>query len=429
MSGNSRQGSASILKILLVHNWYASANPSGENTVVTAESMLLKEHGCEVIEYFRFSDEIRAEGLWGKIKGGLATPFNPFSFFDVTAVIKKVRPDVVHIHNFFPLISPAVIYAASSQNIPIVMTIHNYRIGCAGGLPFRAFKFCMDCLESRSAWPAIQYGCYRNSRIATLPLAAMISLHRFLKTWQRHVDRFIILNNFQGNIFSSTDLIPHDKLRYKPQFMSNPPEIISWEKRSKRIIFMGRLSREKGGHVLLEAFERWGSDAPELVIVGDGPDADSLKKRFSSLAIQWLGQLSPEKAVEELAQSRLLVFPSICFEGFPMVVREALACGVPILSTDLGPMEAIIQDYFGRHFKSGDPQDLLDKMQYLWESQDKLNEMAVHARAEFDEKYTAEKNFKILMDIYKEAISAHHGKNSTRDAVDLNNQAVRKYNP
>ena len=427
MSGNSVQGSTAILKVLLVHNWYASANPSGENTVVTAESSLLKDHGCEVVEYFRFSDEILSEGVWGVIKGGLATPFNPFSFFDATAVIKKVQPDVIHIHNFFPLISPAIIYAAARQNIPVVMTLHNYRIGCAGGLPFRAFSLCMDCLESRSIWPAVRHSCYRNSRIATLPLVAMICLHRILKTWQRHVDLFIVLNNFQGGVFSSAGLIPTDKLRYKPQFMSNPPDVIPWEQRRNRIVFMGRLSREKGAHILLEAFERWGNSAPELVIVGSGLEAEYLKNRFPSSNIQWLGQLSPEKAVEVLAQSRLLVFPSICFEGFPMVVREAVACGVPILSTDLGPMADIVQESFGQHFMSGNTQDLLEKMQNLWLSQDKLNEMALRARAEFDEKYTAEINFKILMDIYNEAISMHTGKIDSNYAIDANNQAVRKH--
>jgi glycosyltransferase involved in cell wall biosynthesis len=177
----------------------------------------------------------------------------------------------------------------------------------------------------------------------------------------------------------------------------------------------------------LEAFERWGNSAPELVIVGDGPEAEYLKSRFPSSNIQWLGQLSPERAVEELAQSRLLVFPSICFEGFPMVVREALACGVPILSTDLGPMADIVQESFGQHFKSSDPQDLMDEMQNLWESQDKLKEMAVQARAEFDEKYTAEKNFKILMGIYNEAISVHTGKNDLNCAIDTNNQSVRMH--
>jgi glycosyltransferase involved in cell wall biosynthesis len=193
--------------------------------------------------------------------------------------------------------------------------------------------------------------------------------------------------------------------RTKPQFMKNPPDVIPFSMRRKRVIFIGRISKEKGLAVLLEAWRVWGTDAPELVIVGDGPDLLELSERFAGIKVRWLGKLKPLDTIEELGKSQLLVFPSICFEGFPMVIREALACGVPILASNIGPLNELVLPAFGQLFIAGDSSDLLAHARaMLTNPAESLEGKAAAARLEFDQKYMAEQNFVRLMDIYREAI-------------------------
>jgi glycosyltransferase involved in cell wall biosynthesis len=373
--------------------------------VVEAESDLLRSNGVEVVEYFCYSDGIRGMGWPGKIIGGMATPFNPFSYFRIRRLLRSERPDVVHVHNFFPLVSPAVFYAASHEKVPVVMTLHNYRLGCGGGLPFRNKEICLRCLDSRTVWPLLRYRCYRNSFVASVPMAIMISLHRWLGTWQNKIDLFITLTGFQAKIMDEIGLIQIAMSRTKPQFMKNPPDVIPFSMRHKRVIFIGRVSEEKGLTVLLEAWRIWGADAPELIVVGDGPALLDLRERFAEIKVRWLGKLKPLETIEELGKSQLLVLPSICFEGFPMIIREALACGVPILASNIGPMSELVLPAYGQLFISGDSPDLLARAKAMLKNlAEPLEEKAVAARLEFDRKYTAEQNLVQLMDIYREAI-------------------------
>ncbi|MGQ0599192.1 glycosyltransferase family 4 protein [Aquabacterium sp.] len=401
------------MKVLLVHNWYGSSAPSGENAVVLAEKQLLQANGIDVIEYFKFSDGIRSIGFLGKILGGLATPFNPFTYFQFRALLRRERPDVVHVHNFFPLISPAVFYAAHHQGVASVMTLHNYRIGCGAGLPFRDQETCLHCLEGQSVRPLLKFRCYRNSLAASLPMAAMIALHRRLRTWSRRVDLFITLTDFYSQIMRVTGLIPENSMRKKPQFMANPPEPAHFLTRPIKALYVGRISMEKGVSTLLEAWRQWGADAPRLHIVGDGPDLDTLKSTFGDVNVHWHGKLPADQTLEVIRSAQLLIIPSICFEGFPMVVREALACAVPILASHIGPMEEFVLPAFGELFKPGSPAQLLDKARgLLGEGSPRLADMSQQARIEFDCKYTAHINFERLMSIYQEAIAIHKRKRS-----------------
>lgn len=399
------------MKVLLVHNWYGSSAPSGENAVVLAEKQLLQANGIDVIEYFKFSDGIRSIGLLGKILGGLATPFNPFTYFQFRTLLRRERPDVVHVHNFFPLISPAVFYAAHHQGVASVMTLHNYRIGCGAGLPFREQETCLRCLEGQSVRPLLKFRCYRNSLAASLPMAAMIALHRRLGTWSRRVDLFITLTDFYSQIMRVTDLIPGNSMRKKPQFMANPPDPAHFSTRPIKALYVGRISMEKGVSTLLEAWRQWGADAPRLHIVGDGPDLDKLKSTYADVNVHWHGKLPADQTLEVIRSAQLLIIPSICFEGFPMVVREALACAVPILASNIGPMEEFVLPAFGELFKPGSSTQLLDKARgLLGEGLPRLTDMGQQARIEFDGKYTARVNFERLMSIYQEAIAIHKRK-------------------
>jgi glycosyltransferase involved in cell wall biosynthesis len=237
----------------------------------------------------------------------------------------------------------------------------------------------------------------------------MISLHKRLGTWKRDVDAFIALTEFQKKKVADWGL-PEERMYIKPHFYSDPPAPMPWEDREAKIIFVGRLGWEKGVHVLVDAWQRWGHSAPALEIIGDGPERSRLEKTVDEAdlnrKIHFFGQLPFSQTQEKMARARLLVLPSLCFEGFPMVIREAFALSVPVAGSRIGSLPDIIADNeTGRLFSPGDPADLLQVVKELWESPQNLAEVAKRARDEFEKKYTPNKNYEQLMCIYHKAIA------------------------
>lgn len=400
------------MRVLLVHNFYGSSAPSGENQVYEAERALLRARGHDVAEFTRHSDEIRGAGVFGIVKGALATPWNSIAAGALRRAVEDFRPDVLHAHNTFPLISPAVFHAAGARAAR-VLTLHNYRLFCAAGIPMRSGHTCMDCLDQRSPLPALRHGCYRDSRLATLPLALNIALHRRLGTWARQVDGFIALTAFQRERFVQAGL-PADLVRVKPNFYPGSPSVLSWAARRPCVVFAGRLTWEKGLTSLIRAWLSWGPDAPELRIVGDG----TLRSKLQRLAgedprvpIRFLGQLPSKAAQAEIAQARLLVLPSECIEGFPMVVREAFAFGTAAAVSDMGPLPSIVrQGENGIVFSPSDPAGLARVVRAAWDQDGVLERLGIGARRSFEASYTDEANYWLLMEIYEAAIATHKGR-------------------
>jgi glycosyltransferase involved in cell wall biosynthesis len=396
------------LKILLAHNFYGSAAPSGENSVYLAEKELLKSHEHSIIEFSRHSDEIRDRGFLGKLQGGLVTPWNPFTAKKIRQLLKTEKPDILHVHNTFPLLSPSIFHAVKEFPTATVLTLHNYRIFCAAAIPMRNSNICTECLEKQSIFPALKYGCYRESRLNTLPLTIMIGLHRRLGTWSRLIDAFIALTEFQKDKMVKAGL-PAEVVHVKPHFYPDPPLPLPWREREEKIVFIGRMGKEKGVHILIEAWRLWGESAPKLEMIGEGPEWRRIRESVHGTKVEdkitFLGQLPFSKGQELLAKAKLLVLPSLCFEGFPMVIREAFALGVPVAASRIGAIPFIIKEGInGVMFKPGDSTDLLKMVKPLWENSVKLSVMAEAARKEFEEKYTADTNYDILMEIYREAI-------------------------
>jgi len=396
------------MKILLVHNFYGSSAPSGENTAYLAERDLLQRHGHQVIEFTRHSDEIRNREFAGAVKGALATPWNPFALQKLVDLLNVEQPDVMHAHNTFPLLSPAVFTAARGMKTATVLTLHNYRIFCAAGIPMRNGTPCTECLDRQSVLPSLRYGCYRSSRLATLPLSFMIAFHNKIGTWQRDVDAFISLTDFQQDKMADAGL-PKERMHTKPHFYPDPPEPLPWEKHNPKVVFVGRLGPEKGVNLLLDAWKLWGDTAPLLELIGDGPERMKLEVSASqpklSQKIKFHGHLSFEKTQGKMAQASLLVLPSLCYEGFPMVIREAFALGVPVVASRLGSLPYLIEDgQTGLLFEPGNSKDLLRVLQNLWHQPEKLSAMGRKARTDFEEKYTAAVNYEILKGIYQAAI-------------------------
>ena len=396
------------MNIVLAHNYYGSAAPSGENTVFLAETELLRRRDHRITVLSRHSDEIRDRGAWGCLRGALSTPWNPFSKRDAVQLLRRVAPDVFHVHNCFPLLSPAVFYAARGLRTANILTLHNCRAFCAAGIPMRGEKPCTECLDSRSVGPALRNRCYRDSLAATLPLAAMIWLHRALRTWEREIDAFIALTDFQRDLMCGAGL-PEDRVFVKPNFYPDPPASLPFCHREAKAVFIGRLGVEKGCHLLLEAWRRWGPAAPRLEIIGAGSERSRLEASVVAAGltekIAFRGQLSFPETQASLALARLLLLPSLCFEGFPMVVREAFALGVPVAASRLGSMPGLIEEgRTGTLFEAGDPGDLVAKIRDAWSDQDRLSAWGAAALEEFEKKYTSQANYRILMRIYRDAM-------------------------
>jgi glycosyltransferase involved in cell wall biosynthesis len=375
------------MKVLLVHNFYGSAAPSGENQVFEAEKALLQSRGHEVAEFTRQSDEIRGKGAWGSIKGAVATPWNPWSAGAIRQEVARFLPEVVHVHNTFPLISPSIFHALASTGVARVLTLHNYRLFCPAAIPMRAGQVCTDCLDRRSVLPALQHGCYRNSRLATVPLAINVALHRAAGTWAHQVDAFIALTEFQRERVVDAGL-PAGRVFVKPNFYPGNPVVVPWAQRQPYVVFAGRLTAEKGVATLIRAWQLWGREAPELRVLGGGELRCELEAMAAGLPVRFLGQVDAAEAQRQIAQARLLVLPSECFEGFPMVVREAFAFGTPAAVSDLGPLPSIVRDgESGVVFEAASPGSLLNSVRAAWQTPAILQNLGQGARQAYDALY------------------------------------------
>lgn len=392
------------MKILLVHNHYGTSAPSGENRVFELERDLLIRNGHEVETFERHSDDLRKRGKAGMIAGAAMTVWNPQTTHAMAEAVTRFHPDVVHAHNTFPMISPSVFSAA--QKAARVLTLHNYRLACPAAIPLRNGATCTDCIDQVSILPALRYGCYRNSRAATLPLALNVAFHRWRGTWQDDVERFIALTDFQRTTLARTGL-PKDRIAVKPNFYPGVPKRIAFSDRSEHVVFAGRLSEEKGVGDLVDAWLAWGIGAPELRILGDGPLRAELEARAAGHpCIAFLGQVSAEIADREIGRARLLLLPSRCFEGFPMVLREAFALGTPVGTSDQGPLPDIASKADGIVFRTNDAKDLLAKVKGRWSDPDRLQSMSDASTAVFETNYSETVNYQQLMEIYETAIQA-----------------------
>jgi glycosyltransferase involved in cell wall biosynthesis len=390
------------LKIVIAHNSYQQ--PGGEDTVVSAEKALLVRAGNEVNQYFRHNNEIKSGGTCSNITLGFRTVWSSGSRNELYRLLKKWKPDIVHFHNTFPLISPAAYYACQEMGVPVVQTLHNYRLFCPAGAFFRDGRVCEDCL-AKNRWQAVRHACFRQSRSATSAVVAMLSFHHWYGTWTKLVDCYIALSEFSRAKFIQAGL-PAEKLVVKPNFVLPDPGI-GVEQRDSAV-FVGRLSEEKGLRTLVRAWGRMNPKYP-LHVIGDGPLRDDLQSeitRSGSSSVHLNGRLPRDESLKALQGARVLVLPSNCYENFPMTIAEAYACGTPVLASRLGAMQEIVHDgRTGLHFTAGDADDLARKVEWAWAHPDEMREMGINARAEFEAKYTAEKNYEMLIAIYESVIN------------------------
>jgi glycosyltransferase involved in cell wall biosynthesis len=384
------------MKVLLIHNRYRQ--PGGEDTVFEAEKALLERHGHEVVTFVE--DNARLEGV-NPLKVAVNVIWSREAQRNIRKWIEQTRPDVVHFHNTFLRISPAAYYVVKQLGLPVVQRLPNYRLICPGALLMRDGKVCEDCLRKIVPWPGVVHGCWRNSRSGTTVVAAMLTFHNILRTWENQVDVYIALTEFARKKFVQGGL-PEEKIVVKPNFVHPDPG--DGQHKGNFALFVGRLSAEKGIRIMLSAW-RLLKSVP-LKIVGDGPLMSEVKAQIERerLGIEVLGRLSREEVFSLMQQASFLVFPSEWYEGFPMTIAEAFACGLPVLASRLGAMAELVEDgQIGLLFEPGNPEDLAARVAWAWAHPEEMRRMGKAARQEFEEKYTAEKNYQMLMQIYERA--------------------------
>jgi glycosyltransferase involved in cell wall biosynthesis len=386
------------MRVLLVHCRYQIRG--GEDECVEFERRLLMDAGVEVDLYE--DDNRRVEEI-GSLRAATDTVWSRRSWLAIRERLRAKPYDVIHVHNFFPLISPAVHHAARAEGCAVVQTLHNYRLLCPNGIFFRDGHVCEDCLGRSVPWPAVAHACYRGSRPGSAAIAAMLAGHRLLGTWRDKVDAFIALNEFGRRKFIEGGL-PAERIVVKPNFVTPDPGV--GDGRGGFALFVGRLTPEKGVATLLDAWRRLDGRFP-LKIVGDGPLIEQAAQAAAEVAgIEFLGRRPLAEFYDLAGRASFFVFPSTWYEGFPRVIMECFARGTPIVASAIGPIAEVVTDgVTGVHFRPGDAQDLAAKVERVLAQPDSLVAMRAAARAEFETKYTAEIALERTLAIYRQALS------------------------
>ncbi|WP_255286062.1 glycosyltransferase [Priestia megaterium] len=388
--------------MLLVHNYYQESG--GEDQVLKQEIDLLKENGHEVITYTKHNNEIQTYNVFQKISLFFKTTFSLKEYFVFKRVLKKISPDIVHFHNFFPLFSPSVYYACQDLKIPVIQTLHNYRLICPAATFMRDNEVCEKCL-SGSLINSIKYGCYRGSKVQTIPVANMIYINNMLKTWHSKVNYYITLTEFAQKKFIDYGL-PKEKVVVKPNFLDKSSNVSC--SKENTILFVGRLSKEKGVDILIKAWKSLHDKQDyKLLIAGDGEERVKLQKLAENQNdVKFLGKIPSDSVKELMGKSKYLVVPSRWYEGLPMTIVESYSAATPVICSKLGSLEEIVEDNVtGFHFKVSNHKDLaliLEKAINI--SSSDYQHLSRKSLEAFKNKYDKHINYKILFNIYKKAV-------------------------
>ncbi|MGD0547979.1 MAG: glycosyltransferase family 4 protein [Terracidiphilus sp.] len=385
------------MRILIAHNRYQFSG--GEDAVARDEAELLSSRGqgVELLEL----DNDSIHDIRGKLIAAASIFYSASSRRLMKSAIHDFQPDIVHIHNWFPMLSPSIIIEADNFGIPIVQTLHNFRMICANALLFRDGRVCTDCVGKSFPVDGILHGCYRGSRAGSAIVTAAYGFHRLAHTWNR-IDQFIAVSRFEREMLIRGGL-PGDKIAVKPNFAAT--DAWSGERPAEDFaLYVGRLSPEKGIRTLFSAWNS-GRIPLRLRMIGDGPMiGEVISCASTNHLVESLGAQPREAVYREMAKAKFLVFPSECYETFGRSVAEAFSLGTPALAADLGSVRELVEDGMtGYRFAPGNA-DALIAGALRFAGGDEHERMRANCRNVFLSNYTAEINYKMLMDIYSSAI-------------------------
>ena len=393
------------MRIILIHNIYQQAG--GEELVFQTEGDLLREQGHH-IDSLVF-DNKSLNNSFAKFLSGIRVIYNPTSAKKLRKKIEAFKPDLIHVHNFFPLASPSIFFVAKKYRIPVVVTLHNYRLICPSASLFYDHSIYERSINSPFPLDAILKGVYRNSRLQTAAMVMATRFHNLIGTWKYKVDKFIVLTEFARTKFTNSILrTASEAIVVKPNFVvdNGPGEM----HRENFFVYIGRLSVEKGVETLLQSLtiHRY-----NLVIIGDGLLRDKVENfAKSNRNLSYLGQQDKDVIMRHLKKCKALILPSNWYEGFPMTILEAFSASTPVIASYLGAMTEVVQDNFnGLHFEAGNANDLTHKIRLLESNVSLAMELSENARTTYLNRYTPEKNYKLLFDIYNQLL---HSRNESR---------------
>lgn len=376
-------------KVLIVHNYYQI--PGGEDTVVANEKKLLEDHGHEVILYSRDNSELKTMSKLRKLLLPFTTIYNPRTARDIQKIITEKSVEIVHVHNTLNLVSPAVYYAAVKCGVPVVQTIHNFRLICPGATFYRDGHICEDCI-SKGLFCAIKHSCYRGSKFQTSICVIAAKIHRWTGIYGKI--NYICLTDFNREKLLQLKQIRTERTYIKPNFVDVSEKVCE---QREGFIFAGRLDKLKGIDVLLNAWKLMGADAPHLTVCGTGPMEEWCVQfiKENQLNIEMKGLVQNEEVKKLIGKSRALLLPTMWYEGFPMSIVEAYSVGTPVICSDLGNAGAVVEEgVLGFKFETGNSAALVDAVR-------RCSDISNSIRAIYNKKYTSEVNYEQLIDIYR----------------------------
>lgn len=398
-------------RILIVHNAYKI--PGGEDAVVANELKLLRGAGHEVFLYQKNNEELDSYSLFQKLLLPLRSVYSRKTYREVRALIREHHIDLVHVHNTLFVISPSVYGAARSLGVPVVQTIHNYRLLCPNALLLRDGQICQDCL-SHGLRQSVKHACYRGSKSQTLIVSLMLAYHRRRGTYRRL--SYICLTEFNKEMLlrlslRGKPLLSPAQIHVKPNFTADPGIPVPYTERQPYFLFASRMDASKGIFVLLRAweiYEQHSGCSKELVLCSAGPEEDTVREYIRTHALShvtMLGQLSHDEVLSKMRCALAVCLPTQWYEGFPVVIAESFACGTPVIGSNIGNAGALVtHGETGLTHAPGDADALADFFLHWDPSSEAVQIMSANARKTYENAYTPEKNLKLLLKIYQDAL-------------------------
>ncbi len=397
------------MRVLVAHSRYRSAAPSGENAVVDQEVAALRAAGVEVERFERRSDDIASWSLVRKAGLPLRSVHDSGARDDLAAVLRARRPDVVHVHNTFPLLSPAVLEACAQARVPVVATLHNYKLLCSSGDFFRDGRPCHECADG-SLVPALRHGCYRGSRVATVPVVAGLAVGR--RRWRELVSAFVFISAAQRDLMAGLGL-PEERLHVRHNFVPAPTSTAV--AREHVVAYVGRLDEAKGVPLLLEAWDLFRARSPRstlrLAVAGGGP-LDGRLRRWASgrQDVEVHGLLTRTDATDLIARSLAVVVPSAWEETFGLVAVEAMAAGVAPVAPRRGSFpELVVDGVDGVLVEPGDPAALADAFADADADPERWLDLGRAGREEFAGRFGEQRGVDELLAVYESVVRERSG--------------------
>ena len=392
------------MKILAIHNYHRKGSASGDDQVYKNEAALLKQHGNTVVRYTVSNDEFDSAGIIGQAMSALGMLWSFKNYKAVQKLIKKEKPDIVHIHTFFPLLSPSILYAAKRCGVPVVATLHDTRFICPCATSLCGTQLCNECGDGHYLRRMCKYSCFKSSRLQSLIVACIFRYHRIRKSFYKQIDKYICLNENQISLLKEIGFDERKitkKYNFVPDVEANLKAIKLEGLLERYTVFYGRIGEEKGIRILMKVWEKL-PNIP-LVVMGAGPLEEEFKAWVDKKKnVHFLGYTQHDKCLSIVKGGEFVVFPSIWSEGCSMVEIEAESLGKALIATDLGfSTEAIEDGVNGFKVKLGDVNGFVKAIKNLWDEPEKCLELGRNARADYEAKYQPEDNYKQLMDVYK----------------------------